>query len=91
MDDSVDLKHYNVEMEPQAVTANIDKTEQLGQTTALDGNSQLFLALEDMSNEKFINKFNAATNDKPVKVGVGSDFQFKRNIKMVAKILKLVR
>merc|ERR1712048_263366 len=67
LDDSVDLKHYNVEMEPQAVTASNDMTEQLGQTTALDGNSQLFLALNDMSNEKFINKLNAATNDKPVK------------------------
>jgi len=67
LDDSVDLKHYNVEMEPQAVTASKDLTEQLGQTTALDGNSQLFLALNDMSNEKFINKLNAATNDKPVK------------------------
>merc|ERR1712048_716434 len=67
LDDSVDLKHYNVEMEPQAVTATNDLTEQLGNAAALDGNSQLFLALNDMSNEKFIKKLEAATNDKPVK------------------------
>ena len=43
-------------------------TEKLGNTVALDGNSQLFLALKDMSNDKFINKLNNATNDKPTKV-----------------------
>ena len=75
-------------MEPQAVTATNNMTEQLGQTTALDGNSQLFLALNDMSNEKFINKLNAATKEPQIKVGVGSHFQFKMIIKMVAKKLK---
>ena len=55
-------------MEPQNVNAGNNMTDKLGNTVALDGNSQLFLALKDMSNDKFINKLNNATNDKPTKV-----------------------
>ena len=68
MDKSIDLKHYNVELEPQNVKNARGLTEQLGATVALDGNSQLFLALRDMSNEKFINKLTAATNAPDTKV-----------------------
>jgi len=67
LDASTDLKHYNVEMQPQAVSNANNMTDRLGNTVALDGNSQLFLALKDMSNDKFVNKLNNATNDKPTK------------------------
>ena len=68
LDPSIDLKHYNVELEPQNVKNVSGLTQKLGNTVALDGNSQLFLALRDMSNDKFINKLNNATNAPDTKV-----------------------
>ena len=67
-DPSIDLKHYNVELEPQNVKNVSGLTQKLGNIVALDGNSQLFLALRDMSSDKFINKLNNATNAPDTKV-----------------------
>ena len=75
MNQSTKWKHYRPEMQPQAVTDQA-QTEQLGQTTALNGKSYLPLfALKDMSNKKFIRKLNDAANAPDIKVCVGSYFQ----------------
>ena len=68
MDKSIDLKHYNVELEPQNVKNVSGLTQKLGATVALDGNSQLFLALRDMSSQKFIGKLESATQAPDTKV-----------------------
>ena len=68
LDKSTGLKHYNVELQPQQVNANNNQTDKLFATNALDGNSQLFLALRDMSNTKFVNQLNNATYEPDVKV-----------------------
>ena len=62
------MKHYDVALEPQNVKGVSGLTQRLGETVALDGNSQLFLALRDMSNDKFINKLNSATNAPDTRV-----------------------
>lgn len=67
LDKSTGLKHYNVELQPQQVNANNNQTDKLFATNALDGNSQLFLALRDMSNTKFVNQLNNATYQPDVK------------------------
>jgi len=67
LDKSVGLKHYNVELAPQVVTADNNQTDKLFATNALDGNSQLFLALRDMSNDSFVTKLNNASHTPAVK------------------------
>jgi len=67
LDESVGLKHYNVELQPQQVNANNNQTDKLFAANPLDGNSQLFLALRDMSNPKFVNQLNNATYQPDVK------------------------
>jgi len=67
LDESVGLKHYNVELQPQQVNANNNQTDKLFGANPLDGNSQLFLALRDMSNTTFVNKLNNATYAPDVK------------------------
>lgn len=62
IDSSHNLKHYNVELEPQQVRGQSGLPEKLAGANALDGNSQLFLALRDMSNDQFVQKLDNATN-----------------------------
>lgn len=62
IDSNTNLKHYNVELEPQQVRGQSGLPEKLAAASALDGNSQLFLALRDMSNDQFVNKLDNATN-----------------------------
>ena len=68
LDESNGLKHYNVELQPQQVNANNNQTDKLFATSPLDGNSQLFLALRDMSNTKFVNQLDNVTYQPDAKV-----------------------
>jgi len=50
------LKHYNIEFGPHVVADDDTRLNALFETDALDGNSQLQLALQDMSSETFTSK-----------------------------------
>ena len=57
-----DLKHYQIEQGPSVVNAGMRSLikSQLTDIDTLDGNSQLFLCLQDLSNEHFTSKFNGS-------------------------------
>jgi hypothetical protein len=51
-----ELKHYRVEYGPKLYEGEDDTLNGLHLIEALDGNSQLYLALQDMSSDKFISR-----------------------------------
>lgn len=53
-----ELKHYRVEYGPKLYEGEDEVLNGLHNIEALDGNSQLYLALQDMSSDKFIGKLN---------------------------------
>lgn len=63
---SAGLKHYNIEQEPTFIgegtsTGSFNFAERI---EGLDGNGQLFLALQDMNMENFLGKLTTATSGK---------------------------
>jgi len=56
--DNDELKHYKVEYGPIMFDRDDGKISELQNVDALDGNSQLYLALQDMSSDKFIQQLN---------------------------------
>jgi hypothetical protein len=52
------LKHYKVEYGPKLLEGQDGDLEKMHEVESLDGNSQLYLALQDMSSDKFIAKLN---------------------------------
>jgi len=57
-EDDDSLKHYQVEYGPKLVTGEDSDLTKLDTVESLDGNSQLFLALQDMSSDKFKERLN---------------------------------
>jgi len=57
-DDDDSLKHYKVEYGPKLFTGEDSDLTVLDSVDSLDGNSQLFLALQDMSSDKFKQRLN---------------------------------
>jgi|ERR1712062_962567 len=56
------LRHYKVESGPSVINSSYRKgiKSELDGLDTLDGNSQLFLCMQDLSNEYFLNKMSAA-------------------------------
>jgi len=53
------LKHYRVEYGPKLFEGADVQLEKMYEIEALDGNSQLYLAMQDMSSDKFMARLNA--------------------------------
>lgn len=68
VDESVHLKHYQVEYGPIKLT-NSEVNKQIGKDLAavdpLDGNSQLFLAMQDMSSPVFFQRLDKLWSNRP--------------------------